>query len=234
MLSNDHLRNSNQAALFQVDKVSASPEGYDLFLPVSFALCQGDIIQVEGRNGVGKTTLLRLLAGISVVDSGGIIWKQHSIYRVRQEFYRCSCFISHEPAVQEHLTSLENLQWRLGLKGEIYRRDQLLEALVAAGIESCQDVIGSVLSEGQRRRTALASLMLSQAQLWILDEPYTALDSGGVDWLTACIRKFLSGGGIVIVTSHQSLSSYFPIIKTIRLEHHQKTQQAHLESGYGG
>ncbi|EHW93412.1 heme ABC exporter, ATP-binding protein CcmA [Escherichia coli DEC10F] len=151
-----------------------------LFSGLSFTLNAGEWVQITGSNGAGKTTLLRLLTGLSRPDAGEVLWQGQPLHQVRDSYHQNLLWIGHQPGIKTRLTALENLHF--------YHRDgdtaQCLEALAQAGLAGFEDIPVNQLSAGQQRRVALARLWLTRATLWILDEPFTAIDVNGVDRLT--------------------------------------------------
>ena len=173
-----------------------------LFSGLSFTLNAGEWVQITGSNGAGKTTLLRLLTGLSRPDAGEVLWQGQPLHQVRDSYHQNLLWIGHQPGIKTRLTALENLHF--------YHRDgdtaQCLEALAQAGLAGFEDIPVNQLSAGQQRRVALARLWLTRATLWILDEPFTAIDVNGVDRLTQRMAQHTEQGGIVIRTTHQPLS----------------------------
>lgn len=173
-----------------------------LFSGLSFTLNAGEWVQITGSNGAGKTTLLRLLTGLSRPDAGEVLWQGQPLHQVRDSYHQNLLWIGHQPGIKTRLTALENLHF--------YHRDgdtaQCLEALAQAGLAGFEDIPVNQLSAGQQRRVALARLWLTRATLWILDEPFTAIDVNGVDRLTQRMAQHTEQGGIVILTTHQSLN----------------------------
>ena len=172
-----------------------------LFSGLSFTLNAGEWVQITGSNGAGKTTLLRLLTGLSRPDAGEVLWQGQPLHQVRDSYHQNLLWIGHQPGIKTRLTALENLHF--------YHRDgdtaQCLEALAQAGLAGFEDIPVNQLSAGQQRRVALARLWLTRATLWILDEPFTAIDVNGVDRLTQRMAQHTEQGGIVILT-HQPLN----------------------------
>lgn len=170
-----------------------------LFSGLSFTLNAGEWVQITGSNGAGKTTLLRLLTGLSRPDAGDVLWQGQPLHQVRDSYHQNLLWIGHQPGIKTRLTALENLHF--------YHRDgdtaQCLEALAQAGLAGFEDIPVNQLSAGQQRRVALARLWLTRATLWILDEPFTAIDVNGVDRLTQRMAQHTEQGGIVILTTHQ-------------------------------
>ncbi|EOU6664612.1 cytochrome c biogenesis heme-transporting ATPase CcmA [Escherichia coli] len=184
-----------------------------LFSGLSFTLNAGEWVQITGSNGAGKTTLLRLLTGLSRPDAGEVLWQGQPLHQVRDSYHQNLLWIGHQPGIKTRLTALENLHF--------YHRDgdtaQCLEALAQAGLAGFEDIPVNQLSAGQQRRVALARLWLTRATLWILDEPFTAIDVNGVDRLTQRMAQHTEQGGIVILTTHQPLNVAESEIRRISL-----------------
>ncbi|HBB8859549.1 TPA: cytochrome c biogenesis heme-transporting ATPase CcmA [Escherichia coli] len=184
-----------------------------LFSGLSFTLNAGEWVQITGSNGAGKTTLLRLLTGLSRPDAGEVLWQGQPLHQVRDSYHQNLLWIGHQPGIKTRLTALENLHF--------YHRDgdtaQCLEALAQAGLAGFEDIPVNQLSAGQQRRVALARLWLTRATLWILDEPFTAIDVNGVDRLTQRMAQHTEQGGIVILTTHQLLNVAESKIRRISL-----------------
>ncbi len=183
-----------------------------LFSGLSFTLNAGEWVQITGSNGAGKTTLLRLLTGLSRPDAGDVLWQGQPLHQVRDSYHQNLLWIGHQPGIKTRLTALENLHF--------YHRDgdtaQCLEALAQAGLAGFEDIPVNQLSAGQQRRVALARLWLTRATLWILDEPFTAIDVNGVDRLTQRMAQHTEQG-IVILTTHQPLNVAESKIRRISL-----------------
>ena len=184
-----------------------------LFSGLSFTLNAGEWVQITGSNGAGKTTLLRLLTGLSRPDAGEVLWQGQPLHQVRDSYHQNLLWIGHQPGIKTRLTALENLHF--------YHRDgdtaQCLEALAQAGLAGFEDIPVNQLSAGQQRRVALARLWLTRATLWILDEPFTAIDVNGVDRLTQRMAQHTEQGGIVILTTHRPLNVAESKIRRISL-----------------
>lgn len=174
-----------------------------LFAGLDLACRAGDLIQVLGPNGSGKTTLLRVLAGISRDYTGELLWGGHPLKGARRwAFARQLLYIGHMPGIKGALTPRENLSWYSALAGDT-SAPGIDAALRELGILACAETPCQQLSAGQLRRVALARLFLSRASLWILDEPFTAIDQAGVAALQAQMMLHAERGGLVIFTSHQ-------------------------------
>lgn len=174
-----------------------------LFRDLSFAIAAGDVVQVEGPNGSGKTSLLRILSGLSQQFDGQLHWCGEPMPSAKLAFRADLFYLGHAPAVKALLTPLENLRWSLA--GESPAHEKMMAALREVGLYGYEDVPCFSLSAGQQRRVALARLYLTRARLWILDEPFTAIDKSGVAALEWHISAHAQQGGGVILTTHHAL-----------------------------
>jgi heme exporter protein A len=179
--------------------------GRPLFRGVGFALDAGRWVHVRGANGAGKTSLLRILAGLSPPDHGEVRWNGEPVARDRAGYHADLLFLGHHAAVKDELTPLENLRAANELDGHALDDEQALRALVRFGLKGREDVPVRFLSAGQRRRALLARTMTRPAKLWILDEPLTALDVTAIEGFAALTGEHLARGGMAVVTSHQPL-----------------------------
>ena len=161
-------------------------------------------MQIEGPNGCGKTTLLRMLATSLKASQGDIYWRQQSLSFVRQSYLADMLFIGHQPGVKQELTPLENLHY-WGRVAACENRLSDEAALNRIGLAGYEDVPCYSLSAGQLRRVALARLLTSQATIWLLDETFTAIDRQGVADLLTLLTDHTGRGGIVILSTHQDL-----------------------------
>jgi heme exporter protein A len=176
-----------------------------LFSGLDFRLHAGEVLQLAGPNGSGKTTLLRSLAGLSTRVSGELLWCGRPLEDARWEYLRETLYIGHDPAVKTGLSPRENLRWHVAL----WQRSGACGidvALGRLGLGRCLDTPAQQLSAGQRRRIALARLLVSPARLWILDEPFTAIDLDGVGQIEELVAGHASGGGAVLLTTHHRLA----------------------------
>lgn len=162
-------------------------------------------MQVHGPNGSGKTSLLRTLCGFMMPESGEIRWCGKDIRELGEEYYAALAYLGHHNAIKDELSALENLRINAGLAGSAVDDKAALAALRRMGLRGKELLPVKVLSQGQRRRVALARLLVSNAPLWILDEPLTALDVGAVALMQELIGEHLSKQGMVIFTTHQPL-----------------------------
>ncbi len=175
-----------------------------LFEDLNFCLNPGEIIQVEGPNGSGKTTLLRILSGLSQTYEGDIFFNNEPVSEVRDDFLAALLYFGHLPGVKSILTPEENLRWYCALHPHT-RLEGIAKALSNVGLFGYEDVPCHSLSAGQNRRVSLARLYLSDAPLWILDEPFTAIDKRGVARKEALIARHAEKGGSVVLTTHHEL-----------------------------
>lgn len=191
--------------LLEVRQLFCERDDRILFDNLDFHLNAGEVLQIEGTNGSGKTTLLRILCGLTSNYEGEILWRGEPRPQVREAFNRSLLYFGHQPGVKAILTPLENLQWYSAMHPAI-DPSQILSALEMVGLRGYEDVPCHTLSAGQNRRVSLARLYLSDAPLWILDEPFTAIDKQGVAQKEALIEQHAARGGAVILTTHHELA----------------------------
>jgi heme exporter protein A len=183
---------------------------------VSLALRPGELLQVVGANGAGKTTLLRAVCGLLPFEDGEILWRGVAVRECRAEYQAGLAYLAHSSALKLDLTALENLHFGLALR-RVTSREQQLEALEQLGVLRCADLPVRSLSAGQRRRVALARVLLYGAALWILDEAITNLDAAGTAVFEACMASHLERGGAVLTAAHQLLLASSPRSRTLDL-----------------
>lgn len=174
-----------------------------LFAGVDLALEPGQWLHVRGANGVGKTSLLRLLAGLSQPAAGEIRWQGEPIADCAARYRSNLLFLGHQGALKEDLTALENIELAGALDGSPPPRAEVAAALRRFGLQGREELPVRVLSAGQKRRVLLARLLTRKARLWVLDEPFTALDAKAVTMLSDLIAEHVAQGGMAVVTSHQ-------------------------------
>lgn len=176
-----------------------------LFSGIDLAVAPGEWLHLQGENGAGKTSLLRILVGLTPAAEGEIRWKGESIGALGEDFRREMVYLGHHAAVKEDLTALENLQISAALDGADLAERDALAALFRMGLKGREELPVRVLSQGQKRRVLLARLLARKATLWVLDEPFTALDVKAVKMLSDLIGEHVAGGGMAVLTSHQSM-----------------------------
>ncbi len=186
-----------------VEGLACERGGRSLFSGVRFSLHGGEALQVEGRNGSGKTTLLRAICGLTRPSAGRICWGGTDTREDPGAFAARLSYVGHQPGIKDELTPLENLSFFMAIAGG---NGDSLAALARIGLPpECDDTPCRKLSAGQRRRVALARLLLNDASLWVLDEPFTALDAGGRHTIEHLLQEHLARGGMALVTSHHAL-----------------------------
>ena len=176
-----------------------------LFTGLNLEVSAGEWLHVRGENGIGKTSLLRLLSGLTKPAAGEIFWNEQLISADPSEYHRNLLFLGHRDSLKEDLTALENLSIATALDGITVSEEEILLALHRFGLRGREDLPVNCLSAGQKRRVLLARLLLRQAKLWILDEPFNALDVRAVEMLSELILEHIASGGIAIMTSHQEI-----------------------------
>jgi len=176
-----------------------------LFSDLSFTVAEAEVLQIEGSNGSGKTSLLRIICGLRQAEAGKVLWRDESIVSSREDYYANMVYIGHLPCIKGDLTVLENVRALLDTRSLSLSVVEIEAALAKVGLATYEDVQGKALSSGQRRRILLAFVELSRAKLWILDEPLTALDVQGVALMESMILDHKSAGGSVIFTTHHGM-----------------------------
>ena len=204
--------------MLRVRQLGCERDDRQLFRNLNFELSGGEILQISGCNGAGKTSLLRIIAGLSSNFEGEIFWRGQPLRKVYADFRMNCFFLGHKPGLKLGLTPLENLIWRLRLNNSAVQRDHLLPALERVQLAGYEDIPCSHLSAGQLRRVLFAGLIACQASFWILDEPFTAIDVEGVAWLEGLLDEHVANGGMVLITSHQALNDRQGLLRKLSLE----------------
>ena len=176
-----------------------------LFAQLDLAVDAGEWLHVRGENGAGKTSLLRLLAGLSHPAEGEVRWGGQSIHGAESTYRHNRVFFGHHGALKEDLTALENLSFAAAMDGAELPEATAMAVLTRFGLRGREELPVRVLSAGQKRRVMLARLATRHAKLWVLDEPFTALDVKAVDLLATLVGEHLAGGGMAVITSHQAV-----------------------------
>lgn len=191
--------------MLKIESLECVRDDRQLFSELSFSLGDAEVLQIEGGNGSGKTSLLRIICGLRQAESGDVLWRGESISSNREDYYADMVYIGHLPCIKGDLTVMENVRSLLDTRSLSLTDSEIEVALAKVGLASYEDVPGKALSSGQRRRILLAFIELAQATLWILDEPLTALDVEGVALMETMIIEHKNSGGSVIFTTHHGM-----------------------------
>ena len=203
--------------MLEVNNLECIRGDRSLFSELGFSLEAGELLHLQGHNGSGKTTLLRTLCGLIAPSAGAVNWNGRNIRRQREEFASEMLFLGHLNGLKDDLTAVENLRILCQLDGLDADVEELWQVLEEMGLYGHEDLPVRVLSQGQKRRVSLARLLLSKAPLWLLDEPFTALDKAAVEFLQTVIVDHIKQGGLVILTTHQDLALTTGEVKQLRL-----------------
>ena len=190
-----------------------------LFSGVGFSLAPGALLRVTGSNGSGKTSLIRILCGLLEPAAGEVWWKGESIRALREEYWRHLAHVGHANALKDDLTAMENLAFTCGIAGLTVPHERVHTALGRFGLAGHERLPVRALSQGQRRRAALARLSVGEAQpLWILDEPFAALDAAGIALVQSLAGEHLARGGMVVLTTNQEARIKAPSVTDLDLD----------------
>jgi heme exporter protein A len=192
-----------------------------LFSDLSLAVAPGELVQVAGPNGVGKTSLLRLLAGLSRPYGGEVCWQGDNIEQHRDDYHQDLLYLGHQAGIKHELTAFENLAFFRRMH-HAQSTANLWEILATVGLAGLEDQPAGQLSAGQKRRVALARLWLGGPRLWVLDEPFTAIDKHGVRVLEQLLLAHTDAGGMVLITTHQDLSLCAGRVRILQLTPYQE------------
>ncbi len=192
-----------------------------LFQDLSFRLEARQALRVRGENGSGKTSLLRMVCGLSPVETGEIVWNEKRIAAQDEEYRRGLVFLGHANGLKEDLTAAENLSSALALAGIEAQRTDVHAALADAGLAAVAELPVKLLSQGQKRRVALVRLAFcADKPLWILDEPFSALDAASIARIAGVVVAHLRRGGMVLFTTHQEVELAGAEVRAVELGAH--------------
>lgn len=192
----------------QASQLACARGNRKLFEGIDFEVGPGEALRIAGRNGSGKTSLLRLLCGLAQPLKGEVRWHGQSIHRHREALHQALSYVGHAPGLKDDLSAWENVQFSTVLAGQACTKQQALDALTQLGLQAKAHLPARVLSQGQRRRVLLARLALPQAlngapHLLVLDEPFVALDQESVQVLATLLNQQLAQGAMLVYTTHQ-------------------------------
>lgn len=196
--------------MLNVSDLACGRRGQVLAEGVDFELAGGDALLLEGANGSGKTSLLRTLAGLAPALHGRMTWNGHDVRDDADAFRSALAYIGHDNGIEPELTAMENLRVLVTLGGEDSPEPELRSALENVGLEQLWQRPARMLSQGQKRRIALARLWCTRKPLWLLDEPLAALDRQVTAQLEARMAAHLHGGGLAVLATHQ------PMLRALR------------------
>ena len=196
---------ADPGAGLHIQSISCSRGYRDLFSGLDFQLNPGQVLRVEGKNGSGKTSLLRIMSGLAQPLQGDVLWQGRKIHHPESDYFENLLFIGHRAGIKMELSPIENLCMANALHGS-KQQNGIEEALYQVGLYGFEEIPCGRLSAGQKRRVALAQLFLTQAECWILDEPYTSLDVAAVALLEQRFDEHVKQGGMLVITSHQPVS----------------------------
>jgi heme exporter protein A len=193
--------------MLEANEISCVRGNRKLFRHLSFGVQEGTALRIRGANGAGKTSLLRMIAGLSPIDEGRIAWRGRVLAEIGDDYSRELVFVGHASALKAHLSSRENLRLGLAVQGIAVSDSAVRKVLDEEGLAAVADVPVQWLSAGQQRRVALARTSFAASRkLWILDEPFSSLDDDAVARFSSRLAKHVTDGGVVVYTTHQNVS----------------------------
>jgi heme exporter protein A len=203
-------------ALLEAREINCWRGDRHILRDVSFGVRAGEFLKLTGPNGVGKTTLIRIVCGLLPPENGTVLWRGKRVSSSNDEYHIEMAYLGHLNSLKADLTARENLRFLAGLRQTLSDAD-IDAALDRVGILSRGDLVARSLSAGQKRRLALARLLLSGAMLWILDEPVTNLDTAGIELVEELITEHVNKGGLALAAAHQRLLDHAPFLRRLEL-----------------
>lgn len=201
--SQNELTNKHGVSL-KTRNLSCSRNDVVLISGLEFSISEGQLLLVEGPNGSGKTTLLKTICGLIEPDEGEIMWRDHHISSMMEEYLAELNYVGHHNGIKLALTVVENLKTAMAL-ASVNCTDKLDPVLDLFGLDAYKETSAQLLSSGLRRRLALARLATCAARLWVLDEPFTSLDTEGRYVIKGLFQDHMNSGGIIVMTSHDDI-----------------------------
>ncbi len=192
--------------MLEVTNLGCTRGGRTLFSDLNLSAGPGTFLQVHGPNGSGKTSLLRIVCGLLESQTGEVRWEGKNIRTLREDYATSMTYLGHQNGLKDELTSLENLQVSCGMSGENLTGDRARAALKEVGLAGRENLPIRFLSQGQRRRAAIARLIARDTKLWLLDEVLASLDEAAVQLVSSLLERHLQMGRIAIAATHQELS----------------------------
>jgi heme exporter protein A len=204
---------SNSTNWLQGENLSCTRDDRELFASLKFAVHPGQALLLEGNNGSGKTSLLRIICGFREPDTGAVTWCGEEI--PQSQYYSDMAYVGHMDGIKKELTVLENLRLSLALgQSGLLTIQQALDKVQLSGYD---DTLIQALSAGQKRRLSLAKLLITHNILWVLDEPFTSLDKQGIELIELLMAEHCANGGMIVMTSHHDVNLNGVDVLRIRL-----------------
>jgi heme exporter protein A len=191
--------------MLHANNISCTRGGRNLFSKLSFSVNEGKCLHIKGENGSGKSSLLKIMAGLAHPEEGYFTWLNKSTREHSDSFYSDLLFIGHKSGINQHLSAEQNLAWYAAISESLLNETEQKDILKKIGLFGFEDIPAGKLSAGQQRRIALCRLLIEKKKLWILDEPLASLDQQGIKLFEALLQNHLLHGGSAIFTSHQDL-----------------------------